>query len=99
MPVFLASLLGGLIRITGSMAGRVLLSLGISVVTYTGTTSALDFLKSQAVSALTGLPVQVVGMLSTMRVGQCISIVFSAIVVRQVKQGLSSDTVKKWVIK
>ena len=99
MPVLLASLLGGLIQISGSIAGRVLLALGISVLTYTGTNAALEFLKTQAVQAITGLPVQVVGMLSTMKVGQCISIIFSAIVARQIQQGLQGDTVKKWVMK
>lgn len=99
MPVFLTSLLGGLIGISGSIAGRVLLALGISVLTYTGTNAALDFLKTQAVSAFSGLPSQVIGMLAVMKVGQCISIIFSAIVARQVQQGLSGDTVKKWVLK
>lgn len=99
MPVFLASLLGGLIEIAGSMAGRVLIALGISVVTYSGTNAALDFLKTQAVSSFSGLPVQVMGMLATMKVGQCISIIFSAMVARQVQQGLTGDTLKRWVLK
>lgn len=99
MPVILASLLGGLVSISGTIAGRVLLALGISVLTYTGTNASLDFLKTQAVQALSGMPVQVLGMLATMKVGQCISIIFSAIVARQVQQGLSGDTVKKWVLK
>lgn len=99
MPVFLASLLGGLISISGSIVGRVMIALGISVLTYTGTISALDYLKSEAVSALTGMPAQVVGMLATMKVGESLSIIFSAIVARQVQQGLTGDTIKKWVIK
>jgi hypothetical protein len=99
MPVFLASLLGGLIEIAGSLAGRVLIALGISVLTYAGTNAALDFLKVQAVASLSGLPSQVLGMLAVMKVGQCISIVFSAIVARQVQQGLTGDTIKKWVLK
>lgn len=99
MPVFISSILGGLISISGSIAGRVLLALGISVLTYTGTNAALDFLKVQAVAALSGLPSQVLGMLAVMKVGQCISIVFSAIVARQVQQGLSGDAIKKWVLK
>lgn len=99
MPALLASLLGGLITISGSIAGRVLLALGISVLTYTGTNAALDFLKVQAVASLSALPVQVVGMLAVMKVGQCISIVFSAIVARQVQQGLTGDSFKRWVLK
>lgn len=99
MPVFLASLLGGLIQIAGTLAGRVLIALGISVATYSGMSSTLTWLKTQAVSSIAGLPPEVVGMLSTMKVGQCLSIVFSAIVARQVQQGLTGDTLKKWVLK
>ena len=36
MPAFIAALLGGLITVVGTMAGRVLVSLGIGVVTYVG---------------------------------------------------------------
>lgn len=99
MPVFLASLLGGLIQIAGSVAGRVMIALGISVATYTGMSVTLTWLKTQAISSITSLPPEVIGMLSTMKVGQCISIVFSAVVARQVQQGLIGDTLKKWVLK
>lgn len=99
MPAFLASLLGGLIQITGSLVGRVLVALGLSAVTYTGMSSSLSWLKSQAVTAALGLPADVVGMLSVMKVGTCISIIFSAMLARLVVTGLQGDTVKKWVLK
>lgn len=99
MPAFLASLLGGLIQITGSLVGRVLVALGLSAVTYTGLSSTLAWLKSQAVAAALGLPADVVGMLSVMKVGTCISIIFSAMLARLVVTGLQGDTVKKWVLK
>lgn len=99
MPVVLASLLGGLINITGTIVGRVLVALGISVVSYTGLSASLDFAKAQAVSALQSTGADVVGMLSTMQVGTSISIIFSAMVARMVLQGLTSDTIKNMVIK
>lgn len=99
MPSFIAALLGGLISITGSLAGRVLVALGISVVTYSGVNSSLTWLRAQAVAALQGTGADVVGMLSVMRVGQCISIVTSAIVARALLTGVNSDTVKRWVLK
>lgn len=99
MPSFIAALLGGLISITGSLAGRVLVALGISVVTYSGVNSSLSWLRAQAVAALQGTGADVVGMLSVMRVGQCISIVTSAIVARALLTGVNSDTVKRWVLK
>lgn len=99
MPAFIAALLGGLINITGSIVGRVLVALGFGVVSYTGVNSSLTWLREQALTAISWLPPEVIGMLSTMRVGQCISIVTSAIVARSIINGVQSDTVKKWVIK
>ena len=47
MPAFIAMLLGGLIQICGSLVGRVLVSLGISLVTYTGMSVSINYLKGQ----------------------------------------------------
>lgn len=99
MPAFIAALMGALIQIVGSLVGRVLVALGMSVVTYTGMSITLTWLKSQAVTAALGLPSDVVGMLSIMKVGTSISIIFSAMLARLVVTGLSSDTVKRWVLK
>ena len=99
MPAILMALLGGLIQITASIAGRALVALGIGVATYTGLNASLDWLKSNAVAAAQGLPADVLGMLSTMKVGQCISIITSAIVARSIINGVQYDTVKKWVLK
>ena len=99
MPAFLAMLLGGLVNICGSIAGRVLISLGISVVTYSGMTVTLNWLKSSAVTAVAGLPPDVVGMLSVLKVGTCVSIIFSAVMARLAINGLTGDTFKRWVLK
>lgn len=99
MPAFIAALMGALIQIVGSLVGRVLVALGLSVVTYTGMSVTLTWLKSQAVTAALGLPPDVIGMLSVMKVGTSISIIFSAMLARLVVTGLSGDTVKKWVLK
>lgn len=96
---FGAWLLGGLVGMMPSLIGQALIALGIGVVTYTGVDFALGWLKSGAVSALGGLPAEVVGMLALMKVGSCISMVFSAITVRAGMNGLNSGTVKKWVKK
>lgn len=90
-------LLGGLIAIAPTLVGKVLISLGIGVVTYAGIDTTLTWLKSSAVTALMGLPPQVVGMLSLMRVGSCISMVFSAILIKFTMDGLTSGALKKWV--
>lgn len=99
MPAIAAILLGGLIQICGSLVGRVLIALGLSVVTYSGMAVSINHLKSQAVSAALGLPPDVVGMLSVLKVGTSISIITSAILARLIVTGLTGDTVKKWVLK
>lgn len=99
MPAFISMLLGGLINIAGYLAGRVLIGLGIGVVTYAGFKFGLDALKADAVAALLGLPPNVLDILGVLKVGVCISIVTSAVAARLVINGLSGDTFKRWVLK
>lgn len=99
MPVVIAALWGALYSILGSLVGRVLLSLGLGVVTYSGISVTLNWLKSRFVESASALPADVLGMMATMKVGESVNIVFSAIVVRLVIGGLTSDTVKRWSIK
>ena len=88
MPIFLASLLGGLVNVAGSVAGRVLVAMGLSLVTYQGVDTVLSKLKADAVSALLGLPPDLVSLLSYMKIGVCISIIASAVAVRMGLSGL-----------
>jgi hypothetical protein len=90
LPALAAGLLGGLVQIAGTLAGRVLLSLGFSVVTYGGVSVVLGWLKSQAVGSLSGLSLEMVQLIAYLKVGEAISIVFSALVVRLTLNGLSS---------
>jgi hypothetical protein len=99
MPWLVGALLSGLLQIVGSLVGRVLVSLGAAVITYSGLSASLTWLKSSAVSAALGLGPEVVGMLSVLKVGTCISIIFSAMLARLVVQGLQGDSVKKWITK
>lgn len=81
-PAFIAAAGGMLLNIAGSVAGQVLTSLAISVVTYTGVDLVLTRLKGDAIGALTGLPADLVALLSYMQVGVAISIITSAVAVR-----------------
>lgn len=90
---------GSLLNIAGSLIGRVLTAVGIGVVSYVGVNTTLTFLKNGVISSFNGLPSNVVGILSLMQVGSCISMVFSAMLMRMTLQGLTSDTIKAWVKK
>jgi hypothetical protein len=89
-------LLGGLLSIIPSLVGKALISLGIGVVTYSGLSASLDWLKSSFITAASGLPPEVVGMLSLMKVGSCVSMIFSAMAIRMVILGMTGDTFKRW---
>lgn len=99
MPVFIAAIGGMLINLVGTLSGRILIALGISVVTYTGVSSSLDWMKSNALAALGGLPAEMIGLIGFMKVGVCISIITSAIAARAIVSGISGDSFKKWVMK
>jgi hypothetical protein len=90
-------LLGGLIAIAPTLIGRILLSLGIGVVSYTGISVTLSYLQGQVVEKLSALPVEVINALALMKVGASISVIMSAISVRLVLNGLQGDTIKRWV--
>lgn len=96
MPVLLASLLGGLVNIAGTLVGRVLIALGISVVTYSGMSASLEWLRAGAVASFGGLPANVLGIMALLKVGECVSMVFSAITVRLTLSGLANGTIKQW---
>lgn len=99
MPWIIAILLQGLLYLTKSFVGRVLVSLGLGVVTYTGMSTSLTFLKTQALTAMGGMGSDAIAIMSYMKVGVCISIITSAIAARMLVTGLQSDTVKRWVLK
>lgn len=90
MPAFVMMLLGGLVEIAASLAGRVLLSLGFGIVEYAGTSATLTWLKNQMLSGFGGLSAQILGLVAMMKVGEAISIIFSALLVRLMLRGLTS---------
>lgn len=98
LPFIAASLGGVLITVAASVVGRVLAALGVSIVTFYGISQALDFLKTMMMSAMSGLPPDLFALLAMLKVGTCISIVFSAMFASMLLNGLNSDTFKKWVI-
>jgi hypothetical protein len=99
MPIFLASLLGGLVSAAGSIGGRVLLAMGFGYVAFTGISTGLDALKASVQSYLSGAPADVVGIMSTLKVDVSVSIIFSAIAARLLLNGLVSGTIKRMVLK
>lgn len=99
MPAFLLALIGGLISAMGTLVGRVLVSLGIGYVTYSGLNASLDWLRAQIAGSFAGFSADAMSVLSALQVGAGVSVVLSALAARLVVSGLTSDTVKKMVVK
>ena len=98
MPAFIPMIGGMLLSLVASLVGRVLASLGLSIITYVGITNALDYLKSLIVQSLGALPGGVVQFLAVMQIGTALSIIFSALFASMLLNGLQSDTFKQWVL-
>lgn len=77
MP-FLATLLGGLLTIVGSMAGRVLLALGIGFVTFKGYDLTVSWLLTQIKTYVGSMPADVVSFLAWCWVDKALSMIFAA---------------------
>ena len=99
MPILIAALWGALIPMLGSMVGRVLVSLGIGYVSYTGIDAAMTWAKSQFLAGMSELPAAAVGLASTLKIGVCVSMLLSALVARLVLQGLTGGVLTKMVTK
>lgn len=78
----MGSVVALLMGLAGPIAKRVLVSLGISLVTYTGLTAALESVLTQAQQAFGGLPSDVVQFLAIAGVWHGLSIVAGAMVAR-----------------
>ena len=99
MPWIIAVLLQGLLFLTKSLVGRVLVALGIGVTSYTGMSASIGWLKSQAITALGSMGADTLNLIAYMKVGVAINIVISAMLARFVLNGITGDTFKNWAFK
>lgn len=77
MPLLVASILGGLAQVAGSLVGRVLLALGMTYVTFKGFGVATDYIKTQVQTSMNSLPVEILALMGFLWVDKAISLVFS----------------------
>jgi Protein of unknown function (DUF2523) len=99
MPTILAWLIGGLVSAAGTLVGKVLISLGIGYVVYTGVDTSLAWAKAQFVSNLAGIPAKALQMAALAKVGVCVSMLISALTTRVLMQGMTSGAIKRMVVK
>ena len=99
MPLWVASIIGGLIEVAGTIVGKVLLSLGLGYTVFTGVDTSLDFAKAQFLTGLSGLPADAAAVAGLMKVGVCVSMLIAALTARLALQGLTGGTLKRLVTK
>lgn len=99
MPVFIAALLGGLVQAASSIAGRVLIALGIGFVAYEGVQAGLDYFKGLFASYIGGSGATVSGLLGVLKIDVAFSIILAGVTARAALNGLTSGTIKKMVVK
>ncbi|WP_395703033.1 DUF2523 domain-containing protein [Aquabacterium sp.] len=94
----IGALLGALAGAVGNFVGRILVSLGLGYVVYQGVDTSIGWAKAQVVSHLQALPADALGMLAVMKIGTCVSILCSALVVRVTIAGIVGGA-KKMTVK
>jgi hypothetical protein len=98
MPL-LMTFLGGLLSILGSAVGRVLFSLAMGYVTYSGFDLAINWLLDQIKTNFNAMPAQIVSFLAWLWVDKAISMIFSAYSVALVVKLAGSTKLTKLVVK
>lgn len=92
MPALLipiAVFIGSIIR---PLIARILLALGLGVVTYVGGGSLIDAVKDEVINQFGGLSADLVNLLSTLQVDKCVTVLLSAYAVRFALSGLKTGS-------
>ena len=93
------ALLGWLIEIAGTLVGKVLLSLGISYLSYKGLDAVVGAAKAQFFSGLGGLSPTTVAIMGVMKIDVAVNMLCSALIGRLTLAGMTSGAMKKMVLK
>lgn len=93
------ALLGWLIEIAGTLVGKVLLSLGISYLSYKGLDLMITAGKAQFMQNASALGPTVVGLLGVMKIDVAVNMLCSALIGRLTLSGLTGGSLKKMVLK
>lgn len=99
MPLWVAAIVGGFLEVCSSLVGRVLVALGIGLVTYTGMDAGLDFFRQKMIDALGSAGPAVVGMAGVLQLDVVLSILIAAVTLKLLLAGASSSTMKRWMVK
>lgn len=94
MPYLAGFIWGALGLILKSLVGRVLIALGISYVTYQGVDTLINGLEAAALSHLSAVNAELLGVVGLARIGESLSVVVSALSAKYAIQGLTGSFTK-----
>jgi hypothetical protein len=97
MPIFIAALLGGLVQLAGSIAGRVLLALGIGFATYTGVSATLTYVNGIILTQVNSAGTFAIAALGLLQFDVILGIFIGTATAKLALSGLTGDTLKKMV--
>lgn len=95
---FLPALIGALAAAMGTLAGRVLIALGIGFVTYKGIDVGVEALKQSVISGVQSQSADIVGLLGYLWVDKALTVIFSAFTVALSMKAIGGS-VKRMVAK
>lgn len=100
MPVFLLpALAGALMTVCASLVGRVIMSLGMGLIAYTGISSGLAYFQTLFTGNMASAGATVAGMVGVLQLDTCMSIFTAAALARLAIAGASSGAVKRLAFK
>lgn len=99
IPVVIAGAIGALASVAGSIAGRVMIALGLQLVTYGGVALLLDQLLDYARADLSGFSGVGAQIVAAWRLDQVFSILVGAITARLTLGGITNGSLTKMVFK
>lgn len=99
MPLFIGALIGAIITALGTLVGKVLISLGIGYLVFTGVDASIGWARDYTLLRISEQGGNLLAAAGTAKVGVCVSMLASALVTRLTINGLTSGTMRRMVQK
>ena len=92
--MWFAPLIGALLDVMGSLAGQVLIALGIGYFTYSGLDTSIAWAKAQFFTSAGGLPPLAIQIMGILQLDQVVSMLVSAVTMRMTMKGMAAGAIK-----
>jgi hypothetical protein len=100
MPAFLIpAIVGALISVCATLVGRIIMALGMGVISYIGINAALDVFRGYFNNAMGSAGATLAGMAGVLQLDVCFSIFIAAGLAKLAIAGATSGTMKRLAMK